>query len=282
MKLTLERAKLSATSGKNMIIECLETSHISRKAASESDVRYGFSGKRATRYVKIGGYLVSSAASAAERTAELRAARRILARISAPGDFTLRVDGVRVTLTCGELDFERAAPFSGDTAEKFTLRAAVRGGYFYGDEVTHVSVREPSGGVTLPVTFTEGEGIGAASLSTRERIILDNPGDVAAPFTAELRPTGSIGGASIVDRNHGRMIVCTYDFAAGDRIIVSTAPETAGATLIRGSTSVNLAAAFSASTELFSLAVGTSELAFYYKTDPIPATLTYSPMYTSI
>ena len=68
MKLTLERAKLSATSGKNMIIECLETSHISRKAASESDVRYGFSGKRATRYVKIGGYLVSSAASAAHRS----------------------------------------------------------------------------------------------------------------------------------------------------------------------------------------------------------------------
>ena len=69
---------------------------------------------------------------------------------------------------------------------------------------------KPSGGVTLPVTFTEGEWIGAASLSTRERIILDNPGDVAAPFTAELRPTGSIGGASIVDRNHGRMIVCTH------------------------------------------------------------------------
>lgn len=280
MTLTLERGGLSATSGGCMVIERLETSHVTHRAAGEAELRYGFSGKRSTCYVEIAGYLVSPARDSGSRRDELRAWRRTLARITAPGDFVLRVDAVRANLTCAELDFERSAPFSGDTAERFRIRAAMRGGYFSGDEITLTSVREPSGGATLPGAITSGTAV--ASLSTRERIILDNAGDVPAPFTAQLYPTCSVEGAAIVDRNHGRMLVCVYDFVAGDKIIVNTAPESAGATLLRGSNKIDLAGTFSPSTKLFSLATGESDLAFYYRDVPIPATLTYSPLYTSI
>lgn len=282
MKLSFERDGMCAATGGALIAERLVTSHISRKNADADELRYGFSGKLAVRYVEVSGYLTSSAETPEDGAAELMRMRRLIARITAPGEFVMRVDGVKTSLSGGELDFVREAPFSGKLCEKFTLRAAMRDGYFHGDERVLYSVRDTADGTTLPLSLGAGEGVSFGTLAGRERINVRNPGDVSVGFTAELMPESSVDGVGIVDRSHGKMIVCKYSFVAGDRVIVTSTAESVGVKLIRGSSETDLAGAIDSRTKFFFLRPGESVLAFYYNSVPIPAKLTYAPAYTSI
>ncbi len=210
------------------------------------------------RYITLSGYIVSSAETEDERIRRIGNRRRALSRITAAAEhFILRIGDKYAECSDGELVFERESPFSGDAAEKFSLRAVIAGGYFMHSS-TKAVVKRLTEGMHFPMhtdaNFTVGRYTDGYVVET------DNSGDVPVGFTAEFVVSGSASSFSLVNGVNGQRISCRYGFESGDRIRISTKRDNLFFLLERGGERINLTGCADEDTRLFLLPAKRCEL----------------------
>ena len=203
------------------------------------------------RRITLEGYIVSSAATEAERIREIENRRRRLSRITAASEsFLIRIGDKYADCSDGELTFDREAPFSGDAAERFRLRAVIDGGFFKKSNKKALAEKLRSG-MYFPVSvgedFTVGKYGGGYAVQT------DNGGDVSVGFTAQFVLTGSASSFSLVNGVSGRRISCRYSFLSGDKVLISTKRDELYFVLERGGERINLTGYADEDSELYLL-----------------------------
>lgn len=210
------------------------------------------------RRITLEGYLIATGGGAEQRRQETELRRRMLASVTAPGNsFRIRVGDRIAECSAGELVFDRCAPFSGDEAEHFTLRAVIDGGFFRGETVTAVP-KLSSSGLTFPLWAESGITVGEYGSTTVIRV--KNGGDVPAGFTAELRPATTVYSFRLEDSVTGKFLSCPHGFGSGDLIRISTLRDSLYFNVLRGGVSVNLTGYTEEGSELFLLPVGETVL----------------------
>lgn len=231
------------------------------------------------RRISIEGYIVTFGGTEAARREEMRMRRRLLASISTPdSSFFIRIDDKCASLCDGELVFLRRAPFSGDEREHFTLRAVIKSGYFYGEDITLHPMRNVTGNY-FPVSLGEngfvlGQYTGSSVIKVR------NDGDVPVGFTAELIPETDTAMLCIKNHTTGKLIMSLRSFSAGDVIYISTHRDDLYMRARRHGKDVNLAGLVTDDSELFLLPRGESVIEVGIN-EPYTGSLTYREAYTT-
>ena len=203
------------------------------------------------RHVTLEGYIVSSAATELGRIREIENRRRRLSQITAASEsFLLRIGDKYADCSDGELVFDREAPFSGDSAERFRLRALIDGGFFKKSS-TKALMKKLTDGAYFPVSI--GENFAVGRYNGIYAVQTDNCGDVPVGFTAQFVLTGSADSFALVNGVSGRRIFCRYNFLSGDKILISTRRDELYFVLERGDEKINLTGFADEDTELYLL-----------------------------
>lgn len=204
------------------------------------------------RRVRIEGYIAATAESPEDQLREVTLSRNILSRITSPmGEFILNVDGRIARLSRAETVFKRSAPFSGQSAEHFTVSAVITDGYFTNPSVTSF-VQQSVSGFSFPVT---GE-LTAGLMSGSSHIRLRNGGDVPVGFEAELSPLSAVTSFRLECAETAQHITVQKSFIPGDVIRISTLPHSLCIKLVRDGVSEDLTGETELSSELFRLPTG--------------------------
>ena len=211
------------------------------------------------RHIAAEGYILSRGCSVEKRRHEIGSRCRALAAVTSPQEsFFLKIGDRYADCTDGELSFKRKAPFSGDEAEHFTLRAVIKGGFFHGSTITVPAERKASG-FHFPISFTD-DSFAFGSYENKSYIQVNNRGDTSVGFTAELCPQTAISSFRLENLKTGKYIACTYDFAAGDVIKISTLLDNLQFKAEAGGSEINLTGYADTGSEFFTLSLGESRL----------------------
>lgn len=228
------------------------------------------------RRLTLEGYIAATAESPEDQGREVTLYRNTLSRITAPhGEFFVNVDGRIAHLSDGSITFKRAAPFSGKSAECFTLTANIIGGYFTGTPTT-VHAAEDTDGFHFPLT----EGLTAGVTNGNTAVRLRNGGDIPVGFTAEFSPVSTVHSFSLECVESGKRITAVKDFGSGDLIRISTHRDSLCFQLIRGGNTYDLSGSADGESELFLLPTGDCTLRVGAG-DPFEGWLTYTEAFVS-
>lgn len=210
-----------------------------------------------SRRITLTGYITADGDDAAICRSDVARLRGLLSKIvCGDGRFSIHIDGKNADLWDGRVTFRREAPFSGETAEQFTVSAAIVGGYFHRGLMTVAPVEEADG-FRLPATTEKAFG----TLCGVSHVLAVNGGDCAVPFTAELCPTGTVTHFRMHNLTTGKELTLTRSFAEGDIIRISTHRDSLQVKLIREGREYNLTGYADDSSELFLLECGENVIA---------------------
>jgi len=249
IKVSLEKSGRRIIFGRGVILSSVKAEPLRYSGEYPALSREDLSPLR--RHISLEGYIVSSAETEASRVREIEAVRRSLSRITNPSEnFILRIGDKYADCFDGELTFEREAPFSGDMAERFCLKAALNGGFFLRSS-TRSLVKKLCDGMHFPFIIENGMTVG--EYSGGYAVETENGGDVPVGFTAEFTVSGSASSFSLINGVSGKRISCSYSFASGDKILISTKRDDLYFALERGGERINLTGYADEDTELFLL-----------------------------
>lgn len=229
-----------------------------------------------SRRITLTGYITADGDDTANCRSDIARLRGLLSKIvCGDGRFCIRIDGKTADLCDGRISFRREAPFSGETAEQFTVSAAIVGGYFHRGLVTVAPVEEADG-FRLPATLEKAFG----TLRGVSHVLAVNGGDSAVPFTAELSPMDTVTSFSLHNLTTGQKLTLAHSFTVGDVICVSTHRDSLQVKLIRGEREYNLTGYATNDSELFLLACGENVIALGNGA-PYSGTLSFTERFTS-
>lgn len=257
MRASIGNNKCEIFFGRGIILESLEADPVVYGGEFPGRSREGKSPE--IRHIAAEGYILSSGCSAEKRRREIESRRRALSSVTSPqGSFFLKIGDRYADCTDGELSFKRKAPFSGDEAEHFTIRAVIKGGFFHGGTVTVPAERKASG-FYFPLSLTDDSFV-FGSYEDKSFVQVNNRGDMAVGFNAELCPQTAISSFRLENPETGKYIACTYDFAAGDVIKISTLLDSLQFKAETGGSEINLTGYADAGSEFFTLSPGESRM----------------------